>query len=180
MKRNTYINQETLEKLDLCHRWYSIVQAYSAQLVQYNLSKFNHSSGIILDPFVGTGTTCIECMLRRSPSIGIDTNPMAVFASRVKTTWDLNIKELKQTKGNLLFKIKKRLKTSMNYSKVSYDDNRFQETIGSDRDQIHPILSNENINPQLWKKFQKEKKNRSQKLRCSQENEPNLKAAMIS
>ncbi|MFX0201734.1 MAG: DNA methyltransferase [Candidatus Hodarchaeota archaeon] len=72
--------------INRCHQWYSFIQAFSAQLVRHVLSKFSHSSGLILDPFVGTGTTCVECKILGIPSVGIDVNPMALFASRVKTT----------------------------------------------------------------------------------------------
>ncbi len=47
----------------------------------------------MLDPFVGTGTTLIECKKRGINSIGIDANPVTAFASRVKTTWDIDLDE---------------------------------------------------------------------------------------
>jgi DNA modification methylase len=37
---------------------------------------------IVLDPFVGSGTTLVECQKRGIPSIGIDLNPIAA-SSRV-------------------------------------------------------------------------------------------------
>lgn len=40
----------------------------------------------VLDPFVGSGTTLVECQKRGLPSIGIDLNPIACLISRVKTT----------------------------------------------------------------------------------------------
>lgn len=39
----------------------------------------------VLDPFVGSGTTLVECQKRGIPSIGIDLNPIACLISRVKT-----------------------------------------------------------------------------------------------
>ncbi len=38
----------------------------------------------VLDPFCGGGTTLIESLLRGSPCIGIDLNPLAVAISRAK------------------------------------------------------------------------------------------------
>jgi len=40
---------------------------------------------IVLDPFVGSGTTLVECQRRGIPSVGVDLNPIACLISRVKT-----------------------------------------------------------------------------------------------
>ncbi len=40
----------------------------------------------ILDPFVGSGTTLVECQKRAIGSVGIDLNPIACLISRVKTS----------------------------------------------------------------------------------------------
>ncbi len=39
----------------------------------------------VLDPFVGSGTTLVECQRRGIPCVGIDLNPIACLMSRVKT-----------------------------------------------------------------------------------------------
>jgi DNA modification methylase len=41
----------------------------------------------VLDPFCGTGTTLVECKKLGIPSVGIEANPMAHFASEVKLDW---------------------------------------------------------------------------------------------
>jgi hypothetical protein len=41
----------------------------------------------VLDPFCGTGTTLVECKKLGIPSVGIEANPMACFASQVKVDW---------------------------------------------------------------------------------------------
>ena len=41
----------------------------------------------VLDPFCGTGTTLVECKKLGIPSVGIERNPMAGFASRTKLDW---------------------------------------------------------------------------------------------
>ncbi|MDI1262414.1 MAG: DNA methyltransferase [bacterium] len=40
---------------------------------------------IVLDPFVGSGTTLVECQRRGISSAGVDLNPIACLISRVKT-----------------------------------------------------------------------------------------------
>lgn len=49
---------------------------------------------MVLDPFCGTGTTLVECCKLGIPSIGIEANPVAHFASKVKLEWQLDPDEL--------------------------------------------------------------------------------------
>ncbi len=41
---------------------------------------------MVLDPFCGTGTTLVECKKLGIPSVGIESNPMAAFASGIRLT----------------------------------------------------------------------------------------------
>ncbi|GMV88918.1 MAG: hypothetical protein AMXMBFR81_18490 [Chthonomonas sp.] len=49
----------------------------------------------ILDPFCGTGTTLVEAKKRGIASVGLEANPMAAFATRVKTEWGVDPNELR-------------------------------------------------------------------------------------
>jgi site-specific DNA-methyltransferase (cytosine-N4-specific) len=42
------------------------------------------SDGVVLDPFVGSGTTTLEAALAGVHSVGIDLNPLAAFVTRTK------------------------------------------------------------------------------------------------
>ncbi|BCM88035.1 DNA methyltransferase [Methylobacterium indicum] len=44
------------------------------------------SNTAVLDPFVGSGTTLIECQKRGIRSVGIDLNPIACLISQIKTS----------------------------------------------------------------------------------------------
>lgn len=58
--------------------------------------RFGASPGdLVVDPFCGTGTTLVECKKLGIDSIGIEANPSSVFASRVKTNWDLDPEEVR-------------------------------------------------------------------------------------
>jgi DNA modification methylase len=73
------------------HDWYRFVLSFPAHLVREYLARLNLGPGkTILDPFCGTGTTLVECQKNRIESFGIERNPMAFFASKVKTCWKVN------------------------------------------------------------------------------------------
>lgn len=70
------------------HDWYRFVLSFPPHLVRDYLDRFGiRSDGAVLDPFCGTGTTLIECKKLGIASIGIESNPMAHFASSVKVDW---------------------------------------------------------------------------------------------
>ena len=70
------------------HDWYRFILSFPPHLVREYLARFEvDGSQRVLDPFCGTGTTLVECKRRGIPSVGIEANPMAHFASRVKVDW---------------------------------------------------------------------------------------------
>ncbi len=70
------------------HDWYRFVLSFPPHLVRKYLGHFKISQGqTVLDPFCGTGTTLVECKKLGIQGIGIEANPMAFFASKVKTDW---------------------------------------------------------------------------------------------
>jgi hypothetical protein len=77
------------------HDWYRIVLGYSDHLVSKVIDDLALSPGdIVLDPFCGSGTTVVECKKSKIDCVGVDANPSSVFASRVKTNWDIDPEEL--------------------------------------------------------------------------------------
>ena len=70
------------------HDWYRFVLSFPSHLVRDYLGAFGvDSTQRVLDPFCGTGTTLVECKKLGIPSVGIERNPMAGFASRTKLDW---------------------------------------------------------------------------------------------
>ncbi len=77
------------------HDWYRFVLSYPPHLVRQYLKEFNLTENdIVLDPFCGTGTTLVEAKLQSIPSIGIEANPFAHFASSVKIDWHIDTSAL--------------------------------------------------------------------------------------
>ena len=73
------------------HDWYRFVLSFPSHLVRDYLDAFGvDSTQRVLDPFCGTGTTLVECKKLGIPSVGIERNPMAGFASRTKLDWSVD------------------------------------------------------------------------------------------
>ena len=72
------------------HGWYRFVLSFPSHLVRDYLARFGVGpTQRVLDPFCGTGTTLVECKKLGIPSVGIERNPMAGFASRTKLNWSV-------------------------------------------------------------------------------------------
>ena len=70
------------------HDWYRFVLSFPPHLVRDYARRFGLGAGqVVLDPFCGTGTTLVECKKRGLASVGVESNPMAHFASAVKVDW---------------------------------------------------------------------------------------------
>lgn len=77
------------------HDWYRFVLSFPPHLVKDYISKLGITPHhVVLDPFAGTGTTIVECKKNQIQAIGLETNPIASFASSIKTKWDIKGKEL--------------------------------------------------------------------------------------
>lgn len=73
------------------HDWYRFVLSFPPHLVRTYLERFGlTSTDRVLDPFCGTGTTLVECKKLGVPSVGLERNPMAYLASRVKLDWNID------------------------------------------------------------------------------------------
>ena len=72
------------------HDWYRFVQSFPPHLVRSYIERFGiGGSQVVLDPFCGTGTTLVECKKIGIDSVGMDSHPMAYFASSVKVDWSV-------------------------------------------------------------------------------------------
>jgi DNA modification methylase len=60
---------------------------------------------VVIDPYCGTGTTLVESTLKGISSIGVDSNPLAVLISKVKTTL-IDSSNLSKERNSILARIK--------------------------------------------------------------------------
>jgi hypothetical protein len=77
------------EKKPICgytHSFYNYPARFHPNFVKAVTEEFTKPGDIIVDPFMGSGTTAIEALACGRRFLGIDINPLAAFLARVKTT----------------------------------------------------------------------------------------------
>jgi hypothetical protein len=70
----------------LTHNFYRYPARFSPKLVRAAIDAFTEPGDLVLDPFVGGGTTLVEAMVSGRHAIGTDISSLAAFVSEVKTT----------------------------------------------------------------------------------------------
>lgn len=94
------------------HNWYNFVLGYSPQFPEYILRREQvQKTDVVLDPFMGTGTTLITCKQNQIPSEGLDANDFIVDAARVKLNWCLDTKVLSQFRDELAGRVEEVFQT---------------------------------------------------------------------
>ena len=85
------------------HEWYRFVLSFPPHLVrEYLLDHIKlRSGGTVLDPFCGTGTTVVEAKKLGFSGFGLESSPMACFATATKVNWSLDPDKLEK-RGNHL------------------------------------------------------------------------------
>ena len=146
---------------DSCvHDWYRFVLAFSDQLVTSMLSKFQIEPGAtVLDPFVGTGTTLVECQKLGIHGVGLDANPLTAFASRVKTNWAIDLPHFRRRRNALLRQLRNKLADEDRPAQLSFADLEVSEAPGAyaarghtRHDEIVALIPKGAINSRLLEK----------------------------
>lgn len=70
----------------LTHNFYRYPARFSPKLARAAIEAFTEPGDLVLDPFVGGGTTLVEAMVSGRHAIGADISSLATFVSEVKTT----------------------------------------------------------------------------------------------
>ena len=94
------------------HGWYRFVLSYPPHLVRQYLKQWDiRSTQCVLDPFSGTGTTCVEAQKLGIQAVGVEAHPMAHFASRTKLDWTPDSNELVEQAQAIADQVRRDLKT---------------------------------------------------------------------
>lgn len=90
------------------HRWYGLVPGFSYASVTNALLQNEITSGskVVLDPFVGCGTTVVTAKGLGIKSIGVEAHSLLAFVAKTKTFWDFQDYNLKHEVASFLSKIK--------------------------------------------------------------------------
>jgi DNA methylase len=70
----------------LTHCFYKYPARFSPQFVSGAIESFSKPGDVVLDAYMGGGTTVVEGFARGRKTVGCDINSLAVFVAKVKTT----------------------------------------------------------------------------------------------
>ncbi len=70
----------------LTHRFYRYPARFSPKFAGAAIEIFSSPGELVLDPYMGGGTTIVEALVRKREAIGSDINSLSAFLGRVKTT----------------------------------------------------------------------------------------------
>ena len=68
------------------HQFYRYPARFSPQFARTVIETFTTESDLVMDPFVGGGTTVVEALRAGRTCVGSDINELALFVSKVKST----------------------------------------------------------------------------------------------
>jgi DNA modification methylase len=87
-----------LNRYGVVHKWYNYLEEFPYSLIEEKIKEYKLKDGsLVVDPFCGSGTTLVSANMFHLNAIGFDVNPLMIFVSTVKTTWSIDIDELKKT-----------------------------------------------------------------------------------
>jgi len=92
--------------------------AFPPELVGRILDRYSKEGDLVLDPFVGGGSSAVECVLRNRKFVGIDISELAVLISKVKST-PINISLNKV--NTFLKRVKNEVENAKTYKAPSND-----------------------------------------------------------
>lgn len=70
----------------LTHKFYKYPARFSPVFVRNVISALSEPGDLILDPFMGSGTTLVEALAQGRSAIGADISSLATFVAQAKTT----------------------------------------------------------------------------------------------
>lgn len=75
------------------HRWFRYSAGFSADWVRSEIERFEKDTGktaVVIDPFVGSGTTCFAACSLGKKSFGFDGHPFVARVAKAKNLWFLD------------------------------------------------------------------------------------------
>jgi hypothetical protein len=76
------------------HRWFRYSAGFSAEWVKCVVAERDNAQLRVLDPFVGSGTTCLACDEMGIPSYGLEAHPFVFRVAEAKLSYDADPERL--------------------------------------------------------------------------------------
>lgn len=76
----------TKETSYITHSYYSYPAKFIPQIVSRLINEYSNKNDLIVDPFMGSGTTIVESIINFRKAIGVDISEIAYLVSKVKST----------------------------------------------------------------------------------------------
>ncbi|MEW6196170.1 MAG: DNA methyltransferase [Bacteroidota bacterium] len=128
----------------LSHGLHKYPAKFFPELPRWLIQKYTKRGDVLLDPFMGSGTTNVEAQMLSRHSVGIDVDPFAKLLTKVKTTV-LNTEKLQESVEHLLNKLLLYSPRKISKSDIPifpYRDNWFNQEILSELAYIKKIILN--------------------------------------
>jgi hypothetical protein len=127
------------------HNYHPYSAKYIPQIPHYLISNLTKRNDLVLDNFIGSGTTLVESKILGRHAIGIDINPLACLVAKVKTTniWKPDLEKISKISRSIKEDILK-LRGSNGYNSTSPFNFQDPESINSN-DYLLANIPNPNI-----------------------------------
>ncbi len=115
----------------LTHGLHKFPAKFFPELPRWLIQRYSNEGDWVLDPFAGSATVNLECLLSRRHSVAIDVDPFSRFLARVKLT-PINIEALQKAHRSLKNKIQKYRTSKLceeEFIQFPYRDNWFNKYI---------------------------------------------------
>lgn len=113
------------------HNWYNFVLGYSPEFPLYMLEKEHMTDDdLVIDPFMGSGTTLVACKMSGISSKGVDANDFMVDAARTKLHWNVDLQDMRRLSNEIL----RHIETEYDRYRWTNEGERIQQTLFGDFD----------------------------------------------
>jgi DNA modification methylase len=82
----SFSDKTVKDTLYITHGYYTYPAKFIPQLAERLIRENSHEGDIVIDPFMGSGTTVVEAIVNNRVGIGTDINEIASLLAKVKTT----------------------------------------------------------------------------------------------
>ena len=90
------------------HNWYNFVLGYTPEFPEYIFKREKITRGLVLDPFMGSGTTLICAKRAGLESVGIDANDFFEYTAKTKLDWHINVEEARKIANEILLALREK------------------------------------------------------------------------